>query len=169
MTLTDDLDGSPDGSVVIGGTMTSNIFGTVTVVAVTTDGEPIIQPSSGFLYLVTNGVGPNEIATFSTSSPFVTCFAEGTLLQTPNGVKTVNEVSIGDEIASASGEWVPVKWIGRQTVSKLFAGPKMQPVRFRAGALGNGLPHSDLTVTADHGMIMDAGYQRICIGERHVD
>ena len=31
----------------------------------------------------------------------------------------------------------------------------MQPVRIRAGALGNGLPHSDLTVTADHGMVID--------------
>jgi len=29
------------------------------------------------------------------------------------------------------------------------------PVRFAAGALGAGLPHTDLTVTADHGMLVD--------------
>ena len=29
------------------------------------------------------------------------------------------------------------------------------PVRFAAGSLGDGLPHSDLTVTADHAMLID--------------
>ena len=29
------------------------------------------------------------------------------------------------------------------------------PVRFSAGSLGDGLPHTDLTVTADHGMLVD--------------
>ena len=31
----------------------------------------------------------------------------------------------------------------------------MQPVRICAGALGGGLPHTDLVVTADHGMVID--------------
>ena len=31
----------------------------------------------------------------------------------------------------------------------------MQPVRICAGALGDGLPNADLTVTADHGMVLD--------------
>ena len=50
----------------------------------------------------------------------------------------------------------PVKWIGRQTVSTLF-GPaeRLMPVRFEAGSLGDGLPNADLTVTADHGMLID--------------
>ena len=51
---------------------------------------------------------------------------------------------------------MPVKWIGRQTVLPLF-GPaeRLMPVRFAAGSLGDGLPHTDLTVTADHGMLVD--------------
>ena len=54
------------------------------------------------------------------------------------------------------GRSVPVKWIGRQTVSTRF-GPaeRLMPVRFAAGALGQGLPHADLTVTADHGMLVE--------------
>jgi len=49
---------------------------------------------------------------------------------------------------------VPVKWIGRQTVSTRF-GPaeRLMPVRFAAGSLGDGLPHTGLWVTADHGML----------------
>ena len=34
-------------------------------------------------------------------------------------------------------------------------GARSEPVLIRAGALGQALPHSDLTVTADHGMILD--------------
>ena len=34
-------------------------------------------------------------------------------------------------------------------------GAKSEPVRIRANALADGIPHSDLTVTADHGMIID--------------
>jgi len=32
---------------------------------------------------------------------------------------------------------------------------RLMPVRFAAGSLGDGVPHSDLTVTADHGMLVD--------------
>jgi len=83
------------------------------------------------------------------------CFGSGTKITTPSGICTVQDLTIGDLICTVDGSNVPVRWIGRQTVQKLRAGPKMQPVRIREGALGNGLPHSDLTVTADHGMIVD--------------
>jgi hypothetical protein len=57
---------------------------------------------------------------------------------------------------TAEGKAVPVKWIGRQTVMTRF-GPaeRLMPVRFAAGCLGEGLPHTDLTVTADHGMLVE--------------
>ena len=49
-----------------------------------------------------------------------------------------------------------MKWIGRQTVSTFF-GPaeRLMPVRFAAGSLGEGKPHSELTVTSDHAMLVD--------------
>jgi len=83
------------------------------------------------------------------------CFGAGTLIRTEAGETVVEDLKTGDLIFAETGDLVRVKWIGRQTVHKLFAGPRMQPVRIRAGALGDGLPHSDLTVTADHGMVLD--------------
>jgi hypothetical protein len=67
----------------------------------------------------------------------------------------VERLCIGDMVLTAEGRAVPVKWLGRQTVSTRF-GPaeRLMPVRFAAGALGAGLPQSDLTVTADHGMLV---------------
>jgi hypothetical protein len=92
----------------------------------------------------------------SQDSNIVVCFAKGTLIATPSGEKTVETLCIGDRIVCSDGREVPVKWIGRQTVSTRF-GPaeRLMLVRFAAGSLGDGLPQSDLTVTVDHGMLVD--------------
>ena len=83
------------------------------------------------------------------------CFAAGTLIATPLGERLVETLTIGDRVTTAGGAAVPVKWIGRQSVQKFFAGERARPVRVAAGALGNGLPHSDLVLTADHALILD--------------
>ena len=95
----------------------------------------------------------------TTNTPItITCFHGGTQIATPDGERAVETLAIGDLVTTADGAQVPVKWLGRQTVRTLLnTSPKMQPVRIHTGALGNGLPHSDLTVTADHGMLVD-GY-----------
>lgn len=85
------------------------------------------------------------------------CFAAGTLIATPDGQTPVEALAIGDPVLRMDGTAAAVKWIGRQTLRKVLSGAHMQPVRIRAHAFGNGVPHSDLTVTADHGMVMD-GY-----------
>ncbi|GAW35837.1 hypothetical protein RA2_02905 [Roseovarius sp. A-2] len=84
------------------------------------------------------------------------CFAAGTRIATPDGECAVEALEIGDMVLTAAGTTVPVKWMGRQTVHKVFT-PKERfvPVRVKAGALGNNLPHTDLLVTADHALIID--------------
>ncbi len=90
------------------------------------------------------------------TSDFTTCFAKGTLICTSKGEFPVEDIKIGDLLCTANGGLKPAKWIGRQTVVTLF-GPaeRLMPVCISAGALGGNLPHSDLTVTADHGMLVD--------------
>ncbi|SNR99792.1 Hint domain-containing protein [Antarctobacter heliothermus] len=83
------------------------------------------------------------------------CFGPGTLIATPKGETAVEALRIGDAVLTADGRAVPVLWVGRQTVVTRLASPRQEPVRIRAGALGPGLPHSDLVVTADHGMLVD--------------
>lgn len=93
-----------------------------------------------------------------TTSAFTTCFAAGTLIATPEGESAVETLRPGDLVVCADGTAVPVRWVGRQSVHQAFVpAERMRPVRIRAGALGGNLPHADLTVTADHGMIVD-GY-----------
>ena len=95
------------------------------------------------------------MASIDTTSPTPVCFAAGTCITTPSGETPVDTLRIGDLILTADGRAVPVKWIGRQTIVSLFAGDRARPVRVTAGALGNGLPHTDLVLTADHALILE--------------
>ena len=86
----------------------------------------------------------------------LTCFLAGTEIMTADGPVRVEELAIGAQLRTATGGTCTARWIGRQTVSTRF-GPaeRLMPVRFSAGSLGEGLPNADLTVTADHGMLVD--------------
>lgn len=90
------------------------------------------------------------------SDPF--CFAAGTLIATPSSETTVETLQIGDLIRTADGRDVRVKWVGRQTIVKPFAGAMAQLVRITAGTLGN---HSDLFVTGDHGMVIPSSSKSV--------
>ncbi|MBH0238871.1 Hint domain-containing protein, partial [Methylobrevis albus] len=86
----------------------------------------------------------------------ITCFVGGTLIATPAGEVPVESLAIGDLVLTADGRAVPVKWIGRQTIANhVFLSDRMRPVCIAAGALGSGVPHTDLYLSADHGMIVD--------------
>lgn len=101
----------------------------------------------------TDGFSP-DIDTINLT--FVPCFAEGSLIATPDGEAAVEALQIGDLVVTADGRHVPVKWVGHVTASPMFnPADRMEPVLIRAGALGPGMPHSDLIVTADHGMVLD--------------
>lgn len=110
-----------------------------------------------------------EVDDIISENYFIPCFLPGTLIATPTGERRVEELAAGDMILSPPPpithnilgnrpEYlpVPVKWIGRRVVSTVF-GPveRLMPVRFAAGSLGDGIPHADLTVTADHAILVD--------------
>ena len=88
----------------------------------------------------------------------VPCFLPGTLVATPAGERMVEDLAAGDMVLTAREDAVPLKWVGRSVVSTRF-GPagRLMPVRFASGSLGGQplLPHRDLTVTADHAVLVD--------------
>ena len=104
------------------------------------------------------------MTSYTSQDANITCFCTGALIATPTGEVAVETLQAGDRICAKAGDRicakdgrdVAVKWIGYQSVSIRF-GPadRLRPVQFAAGSLGDGLPHSDLTVTADHAMLVD--------------
>lgn len=102
--------------------------------------------------------GPDGAETFTqdtSPTPGALCFAAGSMIATPKGETAVEALKIGDLVTTAKGRKTKVLWVGRQTVNTVNAPLRMEPVCIRKHAFGDNVPHSDLVVTADHGMVLD--------------
>ena len=117
------------------------------------------NPGTGFSIAVHDTLG----LTASDSTTSVHCFGAGTAIATPDGARAVETLRAGDLVLTASGEALPVRWLGVQTIAARFADPaKAWPVRVAAGALGQGLPVRDLILSPGHalfigGLLIQAG------------
>ena len=86
----------------------------------------------------------------------VACFCAGTMIATPQGEVAVEALVRGDLVIATDGRVVPVSWLGVQTVSRRFADPlRTQPIRVKAGALGDDTPCRDLLLSPDHALFID--------------
>lgn len=91
--------------------------------------------------------------TYTTQDANINCFAAGTMIATPTGERAIETLRNGDRILTADGQETRVLWLAQQTIGARHGiAARRAPVRIAAGALDN---HSDLIVTADHGMIVD--------------
>ena len=86
----------------------------------------------------------------------IVCFFAGTMIACPDGERAVETLSIGDPVLTSDGCVMPVRWIGRNTVSTKFADPlRVLPIRIAAGALADHLPVRDLLVSPEHAVLVD--------------
>ena len=143
------------------GTTTAIGGGPYAVVEYTSSSNATITLVLGTGFIVSP---PNTVSALNidTANPLdAPCFFSGTLIATPFGERKVEDLVPGDPILigetdPVSASWIgsvmqrfrrmrgcgrslPVKWIGRKTISTRF-GPaeRLMPVRFSAGSLGGG-------------------------------
>ena len=115
------------------------------------------QPGVGNTAIV-SGVGNNIVYTPPA------CFAEGTLIETARGLIAVESLVIADEVVIHTGDrgsarvgTRPITWIGHRRIAcRRHPEPHtVWPVRIRAGAFGDNLPHRDLFLSPDHAVFVD--------------
>jgi len=105
---------------------------------------------------VINTMSTNDVRLMNALGYDIACFMPGTRIRTPDGETTVEMLSRGDLVATSDGRSLPVTWIGRSTVSTLFADPlRVLPIRIKAGALGEDVPCRDLLLSPDHAIFFD--------------
>ena len=114
--------------------------------------------ASGAYYYFTDTAVPSSSAgsqVTELSGVVQVCFMAGTMIRTPTGEVAIETLSIGDLVETVSGDAVPVRWVGRQTVAPRFVDELRLPVRIKAGALDENVPGRDLVVSPDHALFID--------------
>ncbi|WP_322325999.1 Hint domain-containing protein [Cypionkella sp.] len=86
----------------------------------------------------------------------VPCFSLGTLIDTPEGLRAVESLAVGDLVRTADHGAQVLRWINQRRVSGagLQNAPQLRPIRIQAGALGEGCPQADLLVSPQHRMLV---------------
>jgi hypothetical protein len=104
-------------------------------------------------FIITSS-GTSTTISLNASAP---CFVAGTRILTPRGEVAVEDLAVGENVITHTGEDRPIIWIGRRTIDlRLHPRPEqVQPVCIAAHALGEDVPRRDLWVSPDHALLID--------------
>ncbi|TRD13865.1 Hint domain-containing protein [Palleronia caenipelagi] len=86
------------------------------------------------------------------------CFTRGTLIATINGDCPIEDLRVGDLVATIDNGYEPIKWIGSRLLEeqRLRDNPDFIPVIIPKGALGAGLPTNDLILSPQHRILVSS-------------
>lgn len=109
----------------------------------------------GGTYSMTGNGGNVEVETLP-------CFAEKTLILTPDGEVPVEELEVGQLVTTLDHGARPICWIGSCT---RFATAQFAPISFQAGAVGNA---RELKVSPQHRILISGWQAELLFGETEV-
>jgi len=127
-------------------------------------------PAPGSAFTVGATLGTYQSHTTGWAYASVICFAQGTLIDTPDGPRAVETLEPGDAVSLAAGGAAPLRLNLRSPVSaaQLSEHAGLAPVRIMAGALGCGLPQRDLLVSRQHRIALHSVIAERMFGARDV-
>ncbi len=148
------------------------LYGVTDTLADTTAAQ---ASGEGFSTLATAAPDTNIRGVAFAPAAATACYASGTLIRAARGGVVadvaVERLAVGDLVVTAGGARRPVRWLGHRATDCLrHPEPrKVWPVRVRAGALGAGLPTTDLWLSPDHALCLRAGDRdEVLIPVRHL-
>lgn len=148
-------------AVSIGSTITlptgqTVMLGAGGVFTVTGDGD---EEDFNFTYTVTDGIDTDTGFVNATSIP---CFVAGTLIATPEGDVSVEDLEPGDLVLTQDDGPQALRWIGTRVVP---AQADFAPILIRAGTFG---AHDDLKVSPLHRVLIRDSLSELLFGESEV-
>lgn len=91
-----------------------------------------------------DGVGSSE------DYAMMMCFTPGAMIATPDGLRDVATLAVGDLVETLDDGAQPIRWIARRRVRLIGAPDEAKPVLIRAGAFATGRPAQDMVVSPQH-------------------
>lgn len=174
----DSIDGSDITRSYPGDTVTVELSdgSTVTITGVTfylADGREVFTPTDGSnlpnaTLVSTTWVNTQGSVPVDDFAP--PCFTPGTLIDTAEGPRPVEDLNPGDFVWTADRGLCPIILVNRRAVSaeELSRRPKLAPVRIVSGAMGAGLPRRDLVVSPQHRMLLNTPVARRMFGNPEI-
>lgn len=158
-------DGLKDNSFVV--TDGSQSY-TVTLIELGNGAQPLLMfvdqlpPKNHDLWVVHQSFEPARQSAEGPDAGGVICFTPGTHIETPDGPRAIETLREGDYVQTKDSEAQQIQWIGQRRMSgaRLFAMPRLRPIRFRAGAMGIGRPDEELVVSPEHRMLVKGAVAR---------
>ena len=135
---------------------------TVTLIEVGAGSQPLLMflddmpPRNTELWVVHHTLNTHGTDSNGAGSGGVICFTPGTLIDTADGPRPVEALAEGDRVQTRDNGLQQVLWTGsrRMTGARLFAMPRLRPVRIRTGAFGVERPDQELLVSPEHRMLV---------------
>ncbi|MBC2837312.1 Hint domain-containing protein [Paragemmobacter straminiformis] len=129
-----------------------------------TDGSGTLAVMNGFPN------GAHAIASVTNTTPVFMCFASGTLIATPDGLRKVESLRAGDLVLTADGRALPLRWHGALDFSAtdLMLWPDLRPVVIPAHLFGPDLPARDLHLSGCHRIALSGWEVELLSGESGV-
>jgi len=115
-----------------------------------------LPPRNSDLWIVHHTLGSAARSVSGPAQSGVICFTPGTRIRTKDGTRLIEDLREGDLVQTKDNGLQPLRWIGSRRMSgvRLFAMPKLRPIRIAGGALGLEQPDTDLLVSPEHRMLV---------------
>ena len=142
---------------------TSNDWTTVTLTV------PFTTPGDYSIRFTEVGLN-NSFGAIIDNVSLLICFTSGTLIDTPDGPRRVDDLRAGDLVLTADDGPQAIRWIGRRTVSReeMLGDPRLRPVTIAAGAFGATMPARDLMVSRQHRILRTGWACELHFGEPEI-
>lgn len=100
----------------------------------------------------------------------VICFTPGTWIDTPDGARLIEDLREGDTVWTKDNGAQEIQWVGSRRMSgaRLFAMPRLRPVRIAMGALDVKRPDQELLVSPEHRMLIGGPVARALFNAHEV-